>query len=59
MDFLPGETANPRMAKKTAGAAPGVEAEGSYLGRLSHHGGAAIRWEKVLDVSWTEPGNVT
>jgi hypothetical protein len=34
MNGLPfGETANPRMLKRTAGAAPGGEAEGIYLGR--------------------------
>jgi len=26
---------------------------------MSHHGRAAIRWEKMLDVTETEPGNVT
>jgi hypothetical protein len=33
MDFLSGETANPRMLKRTAGAAPGGEAEACYLGK--------------------------
>jgi hypothetical protein len=33
---------------------------GSLLpGQISHHGRAAIRWEKVLDIVMTEPGNVT
>jgi hypothetical protein len=63
MDFLSGETANPRMLKRTAGAAPGpvfdTEAGSALPGQMSHHGGAAIRWEKVLDVGLTEPGNVT
>jgi hypothetical protein len=26
---------------------------------MSRHGSAEIRWEKVLDVGLTEPGNVT
>jgi hypothetical protein len=53
------ETANSRMLKRTAGAAPGGEAEEALPGQMSHYGKAAIRWEKVLDVGLTEPGNVT
>jgi len=59
MDFLSGETANPRMLKRTAGAAPGGEAEGLYLGRLAITGERQSAGKKMLDVTKTEPGNVT
>jgi hypothetical protein len=42
-----------------AGAAPGIESGRLLPGHISHHGRAAIRWEKVLDVTVTELGNIT
>jgi hypothetical protein len=59
MDFLSGETANPRMLERMAGAAPGVEAEGRYLGRWAIEAEQQSAGKRVLDVILTEPGNVT
>jgi len=32
---------------------------GALPGQMNRHGRAAIRWEKALDVTTTEQGNVT
>jgi hypothetical protein len=58
MDFLSGNGESAH-AESGYGAAPGVRSGGALPGQISHHGGAAIRWEKMLDVISTEPGNVT
>jgi hypothetical protein len=51
-----GESAH---AEKNGWRGAGRRSGGALPGQMSYHRRAAIRWEKMLDVTKTEPGNVT
>jgi hypothetical protein len=51
-----GESAH---AEKNGWRGAGRRSGGDLPGQMSYHRRAEIRWEKMLDVTTTEPGNVT
>jgi hypothetical protein len=58
VDFLSGETANPRMLKeRRARCRAEKRTSATWADRPSQEGGNPLK--KVLDVIMTEPGNVT
>jgi hypothetical protein len=58
MDFLSGETANPRMLKERLARRRAEKRRGStWADELSQESGNPL--EKMLNVNITEPGNVT
>jgi hypothetical protein len=59
MDFLPGGNGESAHGEKNGWRGAWRRSGRLLPGQMSHHGKAAIRWEKVLDVRRTEPGNVT